>query len=343
MSPTNFFTSNENLVGASQETPWFIIPDALVVTGIGPSGNAAGIADANGNLVLQANNENLLWHGGCIHRFRSKLGYGPRSLERALTLQQQVTARLNQEPEVLDVDRPCIFLGHAFGWHAYGHLHDSLQRLYFPLAECKAGQWTAVVSRHDRVVGFTDHLSALLARTITEADLLTLGNSHCYRFRKLIYAHAPATLTNFTPESLAWVNDAYRSYFASNKEWPRGIYLSRNHVRPGERGVRNEQAVVDLLSRHGFVVVRGDEPLAEIVGLFTHAGKIVGAHGSLFANTFLCNQNAHILELCPSNRVDVTFRNKLKLTSSYEQILVNADAKHNIEIDLDLLREFLLS
>lgn len=341
MSSTCFFSSNENLVGASRDTPWFSLRNALLVTGIGPSGNAACITDAAGDIVLQANNENLLWHGGCIHRFPSPLGYGPRALERALTLQKQVTARLRQQPHVIEVDRPCIALAHAFGWHAYGHLHDSLQRLFFPLAQCQAEQWLPVVSRHDRVVGFTDHLSALLARPIREADLLSLGNSSCYRFSQLVYAHAPATLTNYTPESLAWVNAAYRSFFAGGDTWPRGLYLSRNHVRPGERGVRNEQAVVDLLTRHGFAVVRGDEPLAEIVGLFAHARKIVGPHGSLFANTFLCNPEADILELCPTNRVDVTFRNKLRLTSSYEQFLVDADAHHNITIDLNLLRDFL--
>jgi hypothetical protein len=341
MSSTSFFTSTENLVGASPDRPWFTIQNALVVTGIGPSGNAACITDEAGDIVLQANNENLLWHGGCIYRFPSKLGYGPLALERLLALQKQVTARLRQQPNVIEVSRPCIYLAHAFGWHAYGHLHDSLQRLFFPLAECKAEQWTPLVSRHDRVVGFTDHLSALLARPISEEDLITLSNKHCYRFRHLVYAHAPATLTNYTQDSLAWVNTSYRSHFSANKDWPHGLYLSRNHVRPGERGVRNEEAVVDLLVSQGFTVVRGDESLPEIVGLFAHARKIIGPHGSLFANTFLCTQEADILELCPSNRVDVTFRNKLKLTSSYEQIVVNADAHHNIEIDLDLLQEFL--
>lgn len=339
---TNFFHSKENLVGASEAEPYFCIDNALVVTGVGPSENAACITDLNGQIILHANNENLLWHGGCIHRFPSALGYGPQSIERALKLQHQATARLKQEPEIITIKKKSIFLGHAFGWHAYGHLHDTLQRLFFPQVEEGSEDWTLVVSKHDRIISFTEHLSALVGRPVSEPEIITLDNNICYHFDQLVYSHSPATLTTYTPESLAWINKAYRTYFrAENVNSIPGIYLSRNHVRPGTRGVINEAEVVNYLQDNNFIIVNGSESLAEIVNLFSNANKVIGAHGSLFANTFLCSREADILELCPHNRIDVTFRNKLKLTSSYRQVVVDADEDHNLTIDMNILRQFI--
>jgi hypothetical protein len=335
-----FFESNENLVGASKENPYFCITDAFGITGIGPDENATCITDKNYDIILEANNENLIWLGGCIHRFRSPLGYGPISARRALDLQKYVHQRVRDCPEVITVNERSIFLGHAFGWHAYGHLHDTLQRLYFCAEEARSDRPKIVVNRHDRIIDFLGHLSATLGKIVTQEDLIILDNKHSYNFRELIYSHSPATLTNYTEDSLRHLNTSYRNFFECTDSKIAGVYLSRNHVRPGSRGVINETEVVDYLNRKGYVILFGNEPLNKIVRIFSSSLKVIGAHGSLLANTFLCRPDAEILELCPHNRVDVTQKNKLKYARKYEQILVQADSAYNLEIDMDLLRSF---
>lgn len=335
-----FFESNENLVGASKANPFFCITDAFGITGIGPDRNATCITDKNFDMILEANNENLIWLGGCVHRFRSPLGYGPISARRALDLQKDVHERIKGNPEVITVKEKTIFLGHAFGWHAYGHLHDTLQRLYFCVDIIRSEGLRIAVNRYDRIIDFLGHISAVLSREVARDDLLIIDNSYCYNFRDLIYSHSPATLTNYTLESLNFMQAAYKNYFRCIDYAIPGIYLSRNHVRPGTRGVLNEAEVVSFLTQRGFIVVYGNEPLCRIVELFSSSLKIVGAHGSLFANTFLCRPDAEILEFCPRNRIDVTFKNKLRLSKRYQQELVDADSSYNLQIDMEIIREF---
>jgi hypothetical protein len=337
----SFFESTENLIGAKVTEPYFVLNDCIMATGVGPDKNASSIADQNGDIILQANNENLVWLGGCIHRFRSALGYGPLALKRVLQLQQDVTERLNEQKPTITVSEPAIFLGHAFGWHAYGHLHDTLQRLLFLKEILKDRNFRFIVNRYDRIVDFADHLGALLGRDIEPTELIVIDNSSTYIFEELVFSHAPATMTNYTQESLQWMSTSYREFFFDDSlRKPKGLYLSRNHIRPGSRGVSNESEVTEFLAEQNFMTVTGNEPLNLIVNLFAHAELIVGAHGSLFANTFLCGPHCRILEFCPSNRIDVTFKNKLKNTPFYTQEIIEADPSYNICLDISRLAEF---
>lgn len=329
----DFFQSVENLVGASPDKPFFNLTDCLAIAGIGPDKNATCIVDSDGSLIVEANNENLFWLDGCIYRFRYPQSFSGIAIERALRLQKESEERMRCSTERIKIYDKCLFMGHAFGWYAYGHLHDSLQRIYFCREDIKKEKWKIVVNRYDRVVEFLEHLRALVGSWITEEDLILIDNACIYEFDNLVYSHSPAVATSYTKESIEWIHSEYIKYFSRDSSWPRRIYLSRNHVRPGFRGVLNEEELAGFLKTQEFTVISGSEPLADIVNYFANAEIIVGAHGSLFANTFLSKPDCRILELCPHNRVDMTFKNKLKLADYYTHRIVQADESHNISID----------
>lgn len=336
----NFFDSIENLVGASSDTPFFTLKNCLAVTGIGPSKNATCITDSEGSLIVEANNENLFWLGGCIYKCRDPKKFPRIAIERALMLQREIDERINSTNERRIITNKCLFMGHSFGWYAYGHLHDTLQRIYFCREDIRKERWKIVVNRYDRVVGFIEHLRALLGDWATEEDLILIDNAYIYEFGDLVYSHSPSVATSYTNDSIQWVHSEYLGYFSKAGKWPKKLYLSRNHIRPGSRGVLNEAEIGELLKANEFFVINGNEPLADIVNYFANAEVIIGPHGSLFANTFLCKPECRILELCPHNRIDSTFKNKLKLAKAYTQKIVQADDSFNIVIDTDDIIEF---
>ena len=113
--------------------------------------------------------------------------------------------------------------------------------------------------------------------------------------------------------------------------------MSRNHIKAGSRGVINEKEVIETLTKKEFIVLNGQEPLDLVVEYFANAKTIVGAHGSMFANSIFCNQETKIIEFCPNNRACYNFRNTFKKAENYNHILTEADEFNNINIDLNLL------
>lgn len=339
----NFFSSNENLVGATESIPLLSLDNCMLVTGITPdNSDSAAIVEASGEIALEANNENLIWHGGCIHRCRSPLGYGPEALRRGLTLQRNVDLKLEQSPEPIRYTRPAIFLGHAFGWNAFGHLHDTLQRLYYCEDIIGDPEIMLILNRHDRIIEFDHHLKAVAGRDFLDSDILVLDNTTLRQFEKIFYPHSPAVMTSYTEDSLSWIREKYFTYFTSSCRDPTRLYLSRTNVRPGSRGVVNEHEAIAFLLNEGFAILDGTEPLAKIVDLFSRAEIVIaGNHGSLLAHSYLCPAECVIHEYCPKTRIDVTQKNKLKCAKQYNQYIVDSDKNHNIVINQSMLRQIL--
>jgi len=140
--------------------------------------------------------------------------------------------------------------------------------------------------------------------------------------------------TNFREDVYSWIREKYQNYFQSNSLGPKiNLYLSRNHIKPGSRSVLNESEILPILRGEGFVVLKGNESLAEIYRLFSLASLVVGPHGSLFANTIFCSSACRVIEFCPKNRIDKSFLRKQKETVFYEQVTLDADENYNISID----------
>lgn len=220
-----------------------------------------------------------------------------------------------------------IYMLHPFGFHAFGHLFDSLQRL-IPARSIISEQMAVIHARSDRIIDFDKHL-----------EILGFRSSRCIEAREnlivpsLVVSPWAAPPAQITPANYQLIFDLYTAQI--DKSQRRRLYLSRNHVRPGNRSVVNEDQVLDQLIPLGFEVLYGDEPIDQIVMKFFQAEFVTGAHGSLFANTMFCQNDARIFEFCPDNRPDFSFKRKIKKAEYYVHHLVEADEEFNIKIDVD--------
>lgn len=293
------------------------------------------IVDETGKLVVEQADEALLWLPEAIFRTtRAGSDQDNEMRVRQLWL-QRLARRLHDERdsfEELDPEVNHISMLHPFGWYAYGHLFDSVQRLYHALGTVPA-PWKVLHSRADRVVDFSRHMNFL---GVAQDQLIHVARP--LRVPRLWVSPWQERPANFNPEIYDWI---YRRYTGSVQQTrPLRLYLSRNHVKPGERGVSNEAEVVAALKEKGFRVLTGKEPLGSIVGAFHNAEMIVAPHGSLLANCMFCKPSCRVLEFCPDNRRDYSFQSKLKKMSDYRHRLVPADEKYNIEIPLGEVMAF---
>lgn len=246
----------------------------------------------------------------------------------------------NRNAKVVRLDDKFIYidLTHPFGWYAFGHLHDSLQRLYslHQFEEfLEKGRVKFLVCRFDRVRDFELHLSALLRREIDKEELIVVQQDCIYHVPRLIKPRMQSVYTNFTPDVYSWMIDGYKKKFDFSQPNGSLLYLTRNHVKPGFRGVLNEDALLVELKKMGFTILTGNEALPEIISKFSAASFIVGPHGSLFANTIFCNEDCQIVEFCPKNRPDFSFLRKTKMAKNYRHVLFQADDKFNIELKIE--------
>jgi hypothetical protein len=337
----NFVDSVFNLLSVNQDVDYLSKVYVL--------GETALITHENRKLVQSTLNEFVYWSPSTLNNF----WFQDKSL-----LDRVVAERINyldgiksmffkfvntdQKKEFSD-DFTYIYIAHAFGWYAYGHLHDSLQRLYNVKELLVKGKVKIVVSNFNRVVDFKIHLSALLGFEVDDSDLIVLERGKLYSFKNLVVPYYPAIATTYTKDTYAWVVRGYLTKFIDQSDDTalNGIYLSRNHVSPGRRSALNEQEIVDYLITKGFKVLYGTESLSEIVNSFYRAKVVIGPHGSFFANTIYCQDHCKIYEFCADNRKEFSQRNKFKAAKLYDQQMCPADSEFNIEIPLQRIKDIL--
>lgn len=306
-------------------------------------GSRGLLLSSEGQLLLETLDEHIYWTPSTMSSsyIQEDKKFNPIVVkERVASLsllanELKVVASRNSKIIRLPSSHLYIDLSHPFGWYAFGHLFDSLQRLYsikdFPSFTTN-GKVKFLISRYDRVNDFLLHLSVLLARSISQEDFVELDQNSVYHVPQLIKPSMQSLYTNFTDEVYSWLIDKYVDYFKVSHSYEKKIYLTRNHVKPGRRGVNNEEPLLDRLRSEGFLIVDGKESLSEIVKIFSSAGLVVGPHGSLFANTIFCGPKTKIIEFCPRNRPDVSFLSKTKFAKDYVHLLVDADNLFNIDL-----------
>lgn len=303
----------------------------------------SAVLDENLNPIYETLYEIIFWWKSTIHgktlvdpELRKK--EVARRYEEILKETSTITKDDIANAKVLGPDIQAIYAMGAHGWYPYGHLHDSLLRLY-PWRSTKFDKPSVLCSKYNRVVDFPLHLKALgygedtIFRTAPKYRLIKVSN--------LFFGVNEARFwTTMTDEQYAWLIEGYFKLFENDPrhdEQIEGLYLSRNHV--GRRGVINDDEVQDLLiNEYGFRTLTGEEGLLEIISLFARAKTIVGPHGSILVNTIFCRKDARVLEYCPNNRIDKSFLNKTKAVNDYSHILLNADDDYNITIDINDLR-----
>jgi hypothetical protein len=298
--------------------------------------------DHDQQLFEEGLDELLFWYPTCIWRSCPDGKFEKEAQARLANIKSQVAELSNyNEPEISIESTHLVYLCHPFGSYAYGHLLDTLQRL-FSLETAGYANWkdcTFLVSNHRTVTDFSHHLSALTATHIRQNQILQVDPGKCYRSKSILFGLPASYETQLSEDSHQWLVSRYRSYFLSEDNYLDSrkykLYLARNHVVKGSRGVVNEQEIMKDLQLKGYKVITGNEPLFQIIHYFSNAEIVLGAHGSLFANTVFCRNQAKIYEYCSALRVDKSFLNKRKEAADYTQIIVDSDEFYNISIPLD--------
>jgi hypothetical protein len=294
------------------------------------------VVDESGEVVFEQMDEVLSWHPEYYgHALRRGSTVAFEFLERSANL-TGIGRSLHDSRKLLrrlENSVNYVYMAHPFGFYAFGHFFDSVQRLRYAL-ERVSEPFKVLHSNSSRIVEFEGHMRRL---GVSSDQLINLSEP-CVVPRLWItpWQSPPAQLTI---DAYSWIYDRYTRGLDPQMRYK--LYLTRNHVRPGFRGVTNEEMVVELLVGNGFNILRGDEPLDEMLKLFYGAKVIVGPHGSQFANAMFCQEGCVIREYCPSNRLDYSFKRKTKKTSAYQHISVPADEQFNIEIDLGGLVNFI--
>ena len=287
---------------------------------------------ANGELALEHMDEVLAWRPRFYKksiRLGSSLAAELDSRHQALRALVAKAAEPGEQLPQLDPDVNYIYMAHPFGFYAFGHLFDSLQRLIHAVGKVPE-PFKVLHFKSARIVDFESHLEKFgVRRDQLELVKKTVRVKHLWISP---WQTHPAGLAG------AAFHAIYDRYTHGQPKSPRTrLYLTRNHVKQGARGVLNEAEVVHFLKRKGFQVLNGSEPLDTIVGLFHRAQLVVGPHGSLLANTMFCQPDCTVIEYCHSNRLDLSFKTKTKLCKDYRHHLIGADSSYNIEIPIDHL------
>lgn len=326
----NFFDSEHNITDLKGDI--HIINDVWV----DPYNGCIFLED--GSLDSYLNYEALFWikKPYLTKRGHDKCSLSHQILQRTKFLEEDHKKhRNNLEPIIV---KKGIYFLHPFGWYPYGHLYDTLQRAYsLFLNGTDIRDYLILTSDSDRVVCFHEHLSIALGKR--HPYISFKRNDAPFFVEKLLVPINHAVVTNFTEGSLKYFQKNFEKYFKNSKKPKTKIlYLSRNEVRKGTRGVLNEKVVINELSQHDTTILLGNENLATIYSLFSNADLIVGAHGAMFVNTFLCKENCHIVEFCADNRINFNFQNQLKSTKHYHHLISKADEKQNITINIEYIR-----
>lgn len=330
-SSRNFFQAKESL---------YFINDAYV------SGEDALILDANLDLIDYLLHEVYYWVPNCFDKAYGNIYSNPESMRIAIA--ERRTHLLDQKNKIFTNNENCqiildeaIYLLHPFGWYAYGHLNDTLLRIKSLQSMSSLKVIPFLVSDFSRIVDFKVHLRAILG---FDPKIVELKKGQNARIKKLAIPFSNSVYTSFIREDYIWMREKYLDYFKIRemRSEPLRLYLSRNHVIEGERSVLNEKEIQDFLTAQGFITLRGDEPLEEIVKNFYYAELVVGYHGSLFANLIFSKEKCRVLEFCAKNREDHSFEVKYKLVNDYHYELVDADEKYNANLSLESVKNFVL-
>lgn len=197
------------------------------------------------------------------------------------------------EPERV-VEEPCVLMASRFVHHNYYHwTFEGLTRLW-ALSALPDGVPLVFPSAELRPF----HIDTLRAMGLRN-PIYPL-NHRLTRFERL---YVPSFLdgATVTPRQVAWLRDTlFRTFPHARAGGPRRIYVSRRDANA--RRVLNEDAVLEVLYRHGFeLVVPGALSVAEQIRAFAGAEVVVAPHGAGNSNIAFCPPGATFLELLPAS------------------------------------------
>ena len=285
----------------------------------------------DGSIIWDCAAENILWDPAWITsdiRWGNKLFRQQLVLERMKALQDRFENKIQAQESIETIGGVSLHLLHPFGRYVFGHLFDSLQKIFVAEKHCHQYD-TVLLSDPREILNIEEHLK-----------ILDLDKKKCIyksglaKIESLIYISPPAYPTTFIPESYNFIRSKYLNYYGldgsvtPNKK----IFLTRRKGNFG-RYLANDQMMEAELKKQDILYLDGKQSFQEIIAAFSMASHVAGVHGSLFTNNIFGNIKTKYLEYCPNLREVHTFHHQFKLCENYKHNLVECDEGFNISID----------
>jgi capsular polysaccharide biosynthesis protein len=299
-----------------------------------------GLIYKDGQIFWEAANENMTWYGGWISG-------DPRWMNR-ITRQELIAERMKKMTEYFEnkikeaeniptfSEGTTLHLLHPFNRYVFGHIFDTLQKLYVVEKENLHFDSVLLPKTHE-IIDFEMHLNALNLQDKKQIN----GGYGLVKINYLLVVLPVGHPTSFIPESYLHIRNKYQKYFGvdTNPVADKKIFLTR---RAGafRRVLVNDAEVEAALKKEGILYFDGSETFKEIVEGFAHASHVAGVHGSLFTNNIYGNEKTKYLEYCPRSREVHTFHHQYKLCDDYQHTLVDCDKDFNIELNVNEILNF---
>ena len=310
------------------------------------------ILDIDKNPIFEASNEILYWQPSCMN-----MGLSGAEHAQEITKRQE---KMRTDAAAINIDNlirisgqkfETIYLMHSLGWYPYGHLFDTLQRLFQIETPDKDRRRLLVSDPRGRVSDFAG-LVGMLGYGVNQL-LSVPPQAEGFILDRLRVPQSPATVTQFTHQTMEWIrkcyleNDSYQKFshrFSKYLPVPGdgfALFLDRSSVK--SRNISNIDEVLRTIQGQFSQVITftGSESVLEMLYLFSHAKLIVGAHGAMFVNTVFCCPGARIIEFYPSNRYVTNMVRMCKPSLDHFFVPCEVDATGTIAIDTSILAELL--
>jgi hypothetical protein len=299
-----------------------------------------GLIYKDGQIFWEAANENIVWYDGWISgdpRWLNRIARQDVISERMKKLTSYFEEKIRATPNMQEISNgTTLHLLHPFNRYVFGHIFDTLQKMYVVENESLDFQSILIPGTHE-IIDFELHLDAL---SLKNKNIIK-SNRGLVRVNYLLFINPVGHPTSFIPDSYLYIRNKYQSYFGI-KENPiadKKIFLTR---RPGKfkRHLLNDIELETSLKQEGIIYFDGTQTFAEIVNAFAHASHVAGVHGSLFTNNIYGNETTKYLEYCPRARENHTFHHQYKLCESYDHVLVDSNESFDITLPIQQLIDF---
>lgn len=299
-----------------------------------------GLIYKDGQIFWEAANENMVWYDGWISgdpRWLNRISRQDVISERMKKQTSYFEEKIRATPHMPEItEGTTLHLLHPFNRYVFGHIFDTLQKMYVVENESLDFQSLLIPGTHE-IIDFDVHLDALGLKNKN----IIKSNHGLVRVNYLLFINPVGHPTSFTPDSYMFIRNKYQKYFGV-EESPvaeKKIFLTR---RSGafKRYLLNDDELETVLKKEGILYFDGKQSFREIVYAFAHASHVAGVHGSLFTNNIYGNEKTKYLEYCPRARENHTFHHQYKLCESYEHILVDGDESNNIRLDINAILKF---
>ena len=254
-----------------------------------------------------------------------------------------VLSSVVQKPDAVYFNMLGSHQGHR---HYFHFMFDRLPRLYYLLNRFELGREPVTVLTNADLPAFQRDIYRFIQQRFPNIRFEAVPPNERWRMRRLFHIddYQPIKRTLADPGLLEFIRSLIFEGFDIRRE-PAGhrrIYVSRGDTP--RRRIANEQAILPILSRHGFeIVAPGTLGFRDQAALFSSAEIVAGAHGAGLTNILFAPHAAKVLEIFPVSKLKNTyFLLSLSLGQTYRAVIGDAgDRKEWFNVDPSMLESAL--